>query len=54
MAMTQIIKEQAVWTPNIYLIDIGDPVSGGEDGIANRQATQLGNRTLFLKQQLEE
>ncbi|AOJ59212.1 hypothetical protein AQ477_21825 [Burkholderia thailandensis] len=33
---------------------MSDPVEGGPEGISNRQAKQLGNRTLYLKQQVEQ
>ncbi|AOJ06391.1 hypothetical protein WS71_02915 [Burkholderia mayonis] len=33
---------------------MSDPVEGGPNGISNRQARQLGNRTLYLKQQVEQ
>ncbi|UTU48067.1 phage tail protein [Mergibacter septicus] len=41
------------WETGIYQIETSDPVVGGENGIANRQAKQLAARTLYLKQQLE-
>lgn len=47
------LTESAQWENGIYRIELSDPVQGGENGIDNRQAKQLGNRTLYLKQQLE-
>ncbi len=47
------LTESASWESGIYRIELTDPVVGGEDGIDNVQAKQLGNRTLFLKQQME-
>lgn len=48
------LKETAHWEDGIYRIEQTDPVVGGEDGIDNIQAKQLGNRTLYLKKKLEE
>lgn len=47
-----------VWEEGIYQIEITDPALGydpqtGKDGVANIQALQLGNRTLWLKARLE-
>ncbi|MCK3658544.1 hypothetical protein A4G18_07420 [Pasteurellaceae bacterium Pebbles2] len=46
--------EQAEWADGIYQIEKTDPVVGGVDGISNKQAKQLANRTAFLKQQTED
>ena len=48
------LQERPVWEDGIYRIELTDPVVGGEDGIDNIQAKQLGNRTLYLKKKLEE
>ena len=45
-------------TPNqypeaIYQIEQDDSVAGGPNGVSNRQATQLGNRTGYLKGKVE-
>lgn len=48
------LKETAQWEPGIYQIEQTDPVVGGADGISNVQARQLGNRTAYLKKQVEE
>jgi len=40
------------WEEGIYQLETDDPVLGGEDGIDNLQAKQLGNRTKWLKAQL--
>ncbi|HFC6685822.1 TPA: tail fiber protein [Neisseria meningitidis] len=37
----------------MYQLETSDPVMGGPDGIDNRQAKQLANRTLWLKKQTE-
>lgn len=50
--MTDIV-ETPVFTPGIYQLEESDVVQGGADGIDNLQAKQLGNRTLYLKQELE-
>lgn len=47
------IVETPVWAPEVYQLETEDPVLGGVDGIDNLQAKQLGNRTQYLKQQLE-
>lgn len=47
------LPEQARWEDGIYQLETSDPVLAGPDGIDNRQATQLGNRTAYLKEQVE-
>ncbi len=47
------LSEQSVFEAGIYQIETTDPILGGAEGISNRQAKQLANRTLFLKQQLD-
>lgn len=37
-----------VWTSGVYQLETTDPVLGGAGGIANLQATQLGQRTDYL------
>ena len=44
------LPEEADWESSIYQLEPTDPVLGGESGIANRQATQLGNRTAYHQQ----
>lgn len=48
------IKEKDIWEDHIYQIETSDPVLGGENGIANRQAKQLASRTQYLKKGLEK
>ena len=36
------------WTGGVYVIETGDPVEGGIDGISNLQAKQLTHRTRNL------
>lgn len=48
------LVETSRWEDEIYQIEMSDPVEGGPEGISNRQAKQLGNRTLYLKQQVEQ
>lgn len=43
------LVESARWEEGVYQLETSDPVKGGPDGIDNRQAKQLGNRTLYLK-----
>ncbi|HGB5308452.1 TPA: tail fiber protein [Salmonella enterica subsp. enterica serovar Poona] len=48
------LTELEQWEDDIYQIETSDPVLGGPDGITNKPAKQLANRTLWLKQQLQE
>lgn len=48
------LQETAQWEMGIYQLETSDPVMGGADGVDNRQAKQLGNRTLWLKNKLEQ
>ncbi|WP_299188303.1 phage tail protein [uncultured Campylobacter sp.] len=47
------VKEDKIWEEGIYQLEVTDPVVGGIDGISNKQAKQLANRTSYLKEQLE-
>jgi hypothetical protein len=49
------LPEQSVWADGIYQIEEDDDVVGGPvpDGVANRQAKQLGDRTKYLKDSLD-
>ncbi len=47
------LPEQPLWEEGIYQLETSDPVLAGPDGIDNRQATQLGNRTAYLKDQVD-
>lgn len=42
------LREQDLWSDQIYLIERHDPLMGGEYGINNIQARQLACRTLWL------
>ena len=46
------IIETDEFTEDIYQIEITDDVIGGEDGISNKAAKALANRTLYLKNQV--
>ena len=48
------LKEEIKWENGIYQIETTDPVVGGVDGISNKQAKQLANRTSYLKKQIED
>jgi microcystin-dependent protein len=48
------LTETAQWETGIYRIETTDPVLGGEDGISNLQAKLLGNRTLYLKDVVDD
>ena len=43
----------AQWHPDIYQIEIDDPVEGGPNGIDNRQGKELGENALFMKAQMD-
>ena len=43
------LNEIEEWTAGIYQLETTDPVEGGPGGIDNLQATQLANRTTYLK-----
>lgn len=47
------LKENAAWESGIYQLETTDPVVGGVDGISNKQAIQLANRTSYLKGKIE-
>ena len=44
--------QNPAWSNGIYQIETSDPVLGGENGIANRQAKELAARTQWLKTEL--
>jgi hypothetical protein len=50
--MANLVLEP-IWTEGIRRIEIGDPVKGGDDGPQNLQAVDIGDRTEWLKEQLE-
>lgn len=52
-AKAQKLKETAAWESGIYQLETTDPVVGGVDGISNKQAIQLANRTSYLKGKIE-
>lgn len=43
------LTESDVWVEDLYRIELNDPVEGGEDGVDNLHAKQLGSRTRYLK-----
>lgn len=43
------LNEASVWEAGIYQLETTDPVIGGPDGVDNKQAKQLANRTVYLK-----
>ncbi|PNH90835.1 hypothetical protein C1M56_00865 [Vibrio diazotrophicus] len=47
------LVEIAQWEDEIYQLETTDPVEGGADGIDNKQAKQLANRTQFLKSKFD-
>ena len=47
------LTESSEWSSNIREISRTDKVVGGEDGPINVQATQLANRTQYLKELIE-
>ncbi|ENG9595557.1 tail fiber protein [Salmonella enterica] len=48
------LTELEQWDEGVYQIETSDPVLGGPEGITNKPAKQLANRTRWLKKQLEE
>ena len=54
MATIQEDKVTPQWVDDLYQIEMTDPVTGGSDGVANRQAKQLGQRTQWLKKGLAD
>ena len=46
------LTELEQWEDDIYQIETSDPVLGGPDGVTNKPARQLSNRTQWLKAQL--
>lgn len=47
------ISETPRWENEIHALTRGEKVEGGRGGAANIQASQLGNRTAFLKNELD-
>jgi hypothetical protein len=47
------LPETPAWEDGVYQLEPTDLVMGGPGGITNLQATQLGNHTAYLKQQLD-
>ena len=43
------VPESGAWVDGVYQLEQTDAAEGGEAGLANLQATQLGNRTAWLK-----
>jgi hypothetical protein len=48
------LSEASEWVAGVYQIETTDPVVGGPNGISNVQGKQLGNRTRYLKDKVEE
>lgn len=47
------LTENQTWHEGIYQIERNDPVSGGKDGVSNKPLIQLGDRTAFLKKEID-
>lgn len=47
------INDEVQWETTVYSIDLQTPVVGGSEGSANRAATQLANRTQWLKAKIQ-
>ncbi|PNH99230.1 hypothetical protein [Vibrio diazotrophicus] len=47
------LVEVSQWEDEIYQLETTDPVEGGPNGIDNKQAKQLANRTQFLKDKFD-
>lgn len=48
------INETSSWENDIYRIEPHDPVEGGEHGVDNKPHKQLANRTLWLKNKVDD
>ncbi|UTH76114.1 hypothetical protein [Chromobacterium sp. IIBBL 290-4] len=48
------LKETNNWEAGIYQLETTDPVLAGPDGIDNLQGKQLANRTVYLKDQIDQ
>ncbi|MCR9385295.1 hypothetical protein [Vibrio metoecus] len=48
------LNEEPVWEAGIYQFETTDPVEGGPEGIDNKPARQLANRTAYLKQEQDK
>ena len=48
------ISEHSYWEPEIYSLETNDLIAGGPDGVDNKPHWGLANRTLYLKDKLEE
>ncbi|HFG7809403.1 TPA: tail fiber protein [Salmonella enterica subsp. enterica serovar Java] len=48
------LTELEQWDEDVYQIETSDPVLGGPEGITNKPAKQLANRTQWLKKRLED
>ncbi|POZ60159.1 gp53-like domain-containing protein [Chromobacterium alticapitis] len=48
------LKETNSWETGIYQLETTDPVLAGPDGIDNLQGKQLANRTVYLKDQIDQ
>lgn len=46
------LNESDIFSTGIYQLEITDPVLGGPNGIANQQAKDLANRTVWLKKRV--
>jgi hypothetical protein len=46
------LAETTVYEDGIYQLETSDPVMGGPEGVDNRQAKQLANRTAWLKEKV--
>jgi hypothetical protein len=42
------------WDAGVYRWELDDPVEGGENGVDNKPTKNLGNRSEFLKKQMDE
>ncbi|MEQ9945509.1 phage tail protein [Pectobacterium aroidearum] len=48
------LSENPQWVDGIYQIETSDPVMAGPNGVSNRQAKELANRTSYLKKEQEK
>ena len=48
------LQDSETWVQSIYQIQITDSVLGGPSGVVNQQATEIANRTAWLRMKIEQ
>lgn len=52
--MPNYLSESDSYTPGVYQLEITDPVLGGPEGTSNKPLKDLANRTVYLKNRVDE